>query len=65
MIDISQDRDRAVACLRMARNDQSEADKRTWLMLAEVWFQLAEFRLKVERELEIAKREASALKIAL
>ena len=49
--------------LRLALNASTEADQCSWLMLAEAWFQLAELRLRGERELEIAKREASALKI--
>ena len=53
------DRAHAEECLRKAKGADKEPDKWSWLMLAESFFRLSDFREKVNGELGVAEHEVS------
>jgi hypothetical protein len=50
---------RAEDCLQKARDADKEADKWSWLMLAESFFRLSDFRKHVKHELRDTERPVS------
>jgi hypothetical protein len=52
---------RALDCLQKMQNAKSEADKRTWKMIADSWLLLRNFKQSAEQELCAAKREIVTL----
>jgi CHAD domain-containing protein len=52
---------RALDCLQKMQNAKSEADKRTWKMMADSWLLLRNFKQSAEQDLAAAKREVVAL----
>jgi hypothetical protein len=46
-------------CLQKAMDSEKEADKWSWLMMAESFFRLSDFRKHVTRELGDAERPVS------
>jgi hypothetical protein len=54
-------RARAAECQRKAQFASSEAEKRTWLRLAESWLLMVNFRQGAEQKLRDAQREFATL----